>query len=172
MDAFPPDMRFRYPWRSYQARVLSELEGYLDDDHLHIVAAPGSGKTVLGLEVARLLNRPALILAPTLTIRNQWVDRLVHLFLPDGGGRPDWISTDIRDPHFLTAATYQCFTVQPKGEQPKQARTRRKTSRPQPRRPPSSRPTSSPCSAAREPRHSSSMSAITCGPNGGGPSWT
>ena len=54
---------FRRPWRDYQARVLEELEQHLDDNLLHIVAAPGSGKTVLGLEVMRRLSKPTLILA-------------------------------------------------------------------------------------------------------------
>ena len=34
---------------AYQQEILDEAEGYLKDGHLHIVAAPGSGKTVLGL---------------------------------------------------------------------------------------------------------------------------
>ncbi len=107
MDAFPSDIRFRKPWRSYQQRVLDELKDHLDDNHLHIIAAPGSGKTVLGLEVMRRLNRPALILSPTVAIRDQWVDRFVNLFLSNGQEIPAWISRDIRQPQFLTASTYQ-----------------------------------------------------------------
>ncbi|MBP7052994.1 MAG: DEAD/DEAH box helicase family protein [Phycisphaerae bacterium] len=107
MDTFPSGIQFRKPWRSYQQRVLAELESHLDDNHLHVIAAPGSGKTVLGLEVMRRLNRPTLILAPTVAIRDQWVDRFVGLFLPDSQNTPDWISKDIRNPRFLTASTYQ-----------------------------------------------------------------
>jgi superfamily II DNA or RNA helicase len=107
MDAFPSDVRFRKPWRSYQQRVLDELKDHLDDNHLHIIAAPGSGKTVLGLEVMRRLNRPALILSPTVAIRDQWIDRFVNLFLNDSHQVPGWISRDIRHPQFITASTYQ-----------------------------------------------------------------
>jgi superfamily II DNA or RNA helicase len=107
MQTFPPDIQFRKPWRSYQQRVLSELEDHLDDHHLHIIAAPGSGKTVLGLEVMRRLSRPTLILSPTVAIRDQWIDRFVHLFLERANGVPDWISRDIRHPRFLTVSTYQ-----------------------------------------------------------------
>ena len=109
MAAALADAEFRWPWRDYQARVLGELGQHLDDNRLHIVAAPGSGKTVLGLEVMRLLARPTLILAPTLTVRNQWIDRFVSLFLPPGAECPDWISTDIRTPRLLTVATYQAL---------------------------------------------------------------
>lgn len=105
MQAFPPETKFIFPWRSYQARILRELEGLLIDNHLHVVAAPGSGKTVLGLEVVRRLNNPTLVLAPTLAIRNQWVDRLVALFL--NNKIFNWISTDIKQPGFFTVSTYQ-----------------------------------------------------------------
>ena len=107
MNGFPSDIRFRRSWRSYQQRVLSELEDHLDDDHLHIIAAPGSGKTVLGLEVMRRLDRPALILAPTVAIRDQWMDRLIELFMEPGSKAPKWMSKDLRRPQFLTASTYQ-----------------------------------------------------------------
>jgi arylsulfatase A-like enzyme/superfamily II DNA or RNA helicase len=111
MACFPADFEFRFTWRSYQARVLAELEEHLGDDHLHLVAAPGSGKTVLGLEVVRRLQQPTLVLAPTLTIRNQWVERLRGLFLPPGSPRPPWVSTDVREPRLLTVATYQALHV-------------------------------------------------------------
>jgi superfamily II DNA or RNA helicase len=107
MDTFPADVRFRKPWRSYQQRVLDELKQHLDDNHLHIIAAPGSGKTVLGLEVMRRLNRPTLILSPTVAIQDQWVDRFVALFTDHEHRTPDWISKDIRNPRFITASTYQ-----------------------------------------------------------------
>ncbi|MFX1262318.1 MAG: DEAD/DEAH box helicase family protein, partial [Promethearchaeota archaeon] len=107
MKEFPPETKFRYTWRPYQARVLGELEEYLDDNRLHVVAAPGSGKTLLGLEVMRRLNQPSIILAPTLAIRDQWISRLVDFFLPEGNETPHWISTNIYNPRFLTVSTYQ-----------------------------------------------------------------
>ena len=108
MNSFPDEARFRLPWRTYQQRVIDQLSAHLDDDHLHVVAAPGSGKTVLGLEVARRLNRPTLILAPTVTIRDQWIERFVNLCLADSG-TPDYVSTDVRNPGFLTVTTYQAL---------------------------------------------------------------
>ncbi|MBX2846293.1 MAG: DEAD/DEAH box helicase family protein [Saprospiraceae bacterium] len=106
MKTFPAHTAFKYPWRKYQQRVLHELEDHLEDAHLHIVAPPGSGKTVLGLEVARRLNQPTLILAPTIAIRNQWIQRFTELFLQTNS-TPEWISRDIRQPKFMTVVTYQ-----------------------------------------------------------------
>lgn len=102
-------MAFRGTWRTYQASLLDRLESYLDDKRLHIVAAPGSGKTVFGLEVVRRLNQPTLILAPTITIRNQWAERLVQYFIPETSAPVNWLSTDIRRPELLTIATYQAL---------------------------------------------------------------
>ena len=108
MKRFPPDIKFKYNWRKYQERVLDELEGHLDDNHLHIIAPPGSGKTVLGLEVALRLDKPTLVFAPTVAIRNQWIQRFCELFL-QAKVKPDWISRDIKNPQFLTVATYQAL---------------------------------------------------------------
>ncbi len=46
-------LKFCWPWRPYQARVLGAIEHHLSDRKLHIVAVPGSGKTTLGLNKER-----------------------------------------------------------------------------------------------------------------------
>lgn len=103
------EMRFKGVWRDYQARVLAEMDGHIGDGRLHIVAAPGSGKTVLGLEAMRRLDRPALILSPTLIIRDQWRDRLFPMFLDDPHAWDAHISTDLAAPATMTIATYQAL---------------------------------------------------------------
>lgn len=108
MKAFPEGIGFKYPWRKYQHRVLAELQEHLTDRHLHVIAPPGSGKTLLGLEVMLRINQPALILAPTLAIRNQWIHRFCELFLQTNQV-PDWISRDIRNPKLMTVVTYQAL---------------------------------------------------------------
>ena len=57
-------IRFKGTFRSYQSRVLDNADEYLKDGRINIVAAPGSGKTVLGLELIRRLNAPCIILSP------------------------------------------------------------------------------------------------------------
>ena len=106
MTEYPKEIKFKYPWRKYQNRVLNELKSHLSDGHLHVIAPPGSGKTILGLEVAIRLNKPTLILAPTIAIRNQWIQRFCELFL-ETNLTPYWISRDIRNPKFMTVVTYQ-----------------------------------------------------------------
>ena len=43
-------LHFKGTWRSYQQRVLDKYDRYSQDRKIHIVAAPGSGKTTLGIE--------------------------------------------------------------------------------------------------------------------------
>ncbi len=99
-------LEFRWPWRPYQQRVLDAIDRHLSDDRLHVVAAPGAGKTVLGLEVFRRLGEPAVVFSPTRVIRDQWLERLSD-FVPENGLRPDWTSKTIDAPAFLTSLTYQ-----------------------------------------------------------------
>ncbi len=98
---------FHGTFRSYQEEVLRDAERYLDDGRIHIVASPGSGKTVLGLELIRKLGKPALILAPTLTIRDQWGARFAHHFAPENIPAEAYVSHDLRSPALLTTITYQ-----------------------------------------------------------------
>jgi len=42
-------INFQGTFRSYQKHVLDHADDYLTDGKIHIVAAPSSGKTVLGL---------------------------------------------------------------------------------------------------------------------------
>jgi len=106
LTEFPHPIKFKYTWRKYQQRVLDSLDEYLKDRHLHVIAPPGSGKTILGLEVVLRINQPTLILAPTTAIRNQWVQKFCDLFLQTDI-IPDWISRDIYNPKFMTVVTYQ-----------------------------------------------------------------
>lgn len=101
-------MRFSGQWRDYQQRVLDELDVHLSDERLHVIAAPGSGKTVLGLELMRRLGRPAVVLSPTRTIRDQWPARLVPLFMPKPPRQGD-VSRELEAPSSMTVATYQAL---------------------------------------------------------------
>lgn len=99
--------QFKGTWRNYQARVLSNAGRYLNDGKVHIVAAPGSGKTTLGIELINRMGKPALVFAPTITIREQWVARIKESFLRDGLKPEDYLSQDLKDLRLITVSTYQ-----------------------------------------------------------------
>lgn len=98
-------LQYKNEWRKYQWRVLCELENYLDDKKLNVVAAPGAGKTTLGIEVINRLNKPALILVPSNTIKSQWKERICADFI--SSEKVDCISTDTKIIRPITITTYQ-----------------------------------------------------------------
>jgi hypothetical protein len=111
-------LAFRRTWRPYQQRVLDTSTLHLADRKLHVVAAPGSGKTTLGLEIFRRLGAPAVVLSPTRTIRDQWIERLRD-FMPDGAPWPlTWVSRTLDAPGVLTSITYQALHTKTRADEP------------------------------------------------------
>lgn len=100
---------FRGSFRSYQQKVLDEAERCLADGHLHVVAAPGSGKTVLGIELIRRADAPTLILSPSVTVRQQWGERFAEFFLPDGELLSDYFGTELGCAAPICSITYQAL---------------------------------------------------------------
>lgn len=103
------NLRFKGEFRDYQKNVLDHSAHYLKDGKIHIVAAPGSGKTTLGIELICRLNSPALILSPTVTIRQQWGERIVDSFLPSDQDAADYLSYNLHKPSIITSITYQAL---------------------------------------------------------------
>ncbi|WP_336648714.1 DEAD/DEAH box helicase [Microbacterium sp. MMO-10] len=97
--------RFTGVLRTYQRQVLERLAPG-SEDALHIVAPPGSGKTLLGLLLAMREGGRTLVLAPSTTIREQWARQAAEL-APD----PTDVSTDPLRIAALTALTYQAVSV-------------------------------------------------------------
>ena len=88
--------------------IRKQLE--FGEKNLHIVAPPGSGKTVLGLYTwSNLVRSPTLVLSPNSAIQAQWIARARELFNLDG--KDDQIGTDARSPGLLTSLTYQSLTL-------------------------------------------------------------
>ena len=102
-------LRFKGTWRSCQERVLENSQKYLADGKLHLVAAPGSGKTTLGIELIRRLGAPCLVLSPSITIRQQWLERITDDFLEEGIRPEAILSNDLKQMRQITAITYQAL---------------------------------------------------------------
>jgi superfamily II DNA or RNA helicase len=109
---YPPmafdGMRLQVTLRRYQAQILAAaLSAEAAGDHrYHLVAPPGAGKTLVGLELARRLGRPAVVFAPTTTIQQQWAAE-VRLLCDPGVATDEFASTDPARPSTVTALTYQ-----------------------------------------------------------------
>jgi superfamily II DNA or RNA helicase len=55
-----PAMAFRHEWRIYQRQILEDFDARdpTKKRTFHVVAPPGAGKTLVGLEIIRRVGRP------------------------------------------------------------------------------------------------------------------
>lgn len=88
-------------FRKYQKDAIEQVN--LKDDKILIVAPPGSGKTIIGLELIRRGGVPAVVFAPTTIIARQWKEKL-NFFCDN----PDVVSSLEPDQSkFINIFTYQ-----------------------------------------------------------------
>jgi superfamily II DNA or RNA helicase len=86
--------------RDYQKQAL---DTWMANDKRGVIVLPtGSGKTLVGIKAISMLNTPTLVVAPTLSLVEQWRSRLKEEFKTEvgilGGGE--------RDIKALTVSTY------------------------------------------------------------------
>ncbi|MDQ5832245.1 MAG: hypothetical protein M3550_04205 [Actinomycetota bacterium] len=79
------ELRFDGKWRHYQQLALAAFERDRDAGrrHTHVVAPPGSGKTLMGIEMVRRIGRRAAVLAPNSAVQSVWL-KGVSRFCADG----------------------------------------------------------------------------------------
>ena len=118
------EIRFSGTLRPSQSAASDIIKKQLSqgEKQLHIVAPPGSGKTILGLYVwSDLVRRPALVLSPNSAIQAQWIAR-TSLF--DLDGKSGEVGLSSHTPGLLTSLTYQSLTmVRTKGDDLEEAAT-------------------------------------------------
>jgi superfamily II DNA or RNA helicase len=109
-------LQFRYPFRKYQQEIIELVKLKLEkgERELHIVAPPGAGKTIIGLQLITQFKQPSLVVCPTTTIQAQWGQKL-ELFVPpelEGFGLADIIGTHEDKPlKPITLLTYQVLSL-------------------------------------------------------------
>lgn len=101
-------LEFRGRFRAYQRTVIDAAEAHSEDGRVHIVAPPGAGKTVIGVELARFFGRPAVVFTPTTTIQQQWIET-VAMFSDDPGAV---VADDPEALSSLNVFTYQLISTQ------------------------------------------------------------
>lgn len=108
-----PDLRFQGELRPSQreVEVIARRQFATGKRRLHIVAPPGSGKTIVGLYLwAHHVRCPALVLSPNSAIQAQWAAR-TSLFQTASRSGNNWVSTSTESPGLLTSLTYQSITL-------------------------------------------------------------
>jgi superfamily II DNA or RNA helicase len=79
-------LAFGGAWRKYQLLALDAFDQDRKHKRLrtHIVAPPGSGKTLLGVEMVRRLGHRALVLVPNTAVQEQWLRAAAAFGAPAG----------------------------------------------------------------------------------------
>ena len=97
------------PLWPHQVRALAALDRDVarGDRATYLVVPPGGGKTLIGLEAARRLGRPTVVLCPNTAIQAQWMAQWQAAFGPDPV--PATASRELPTP--LTVLTYQALCM-------------------------------------------------------------
>jgi superfamily II DNA or RNA helicase len=84
-------LAFDGTWRGYQQLALSAFEADRKSGHrqTYIVAPPGSGKTLMGMELVRRLGERAIVLVPNTAVQAQWLRTAARFGAPDGMAAAD-----------------------------------------------------------------------------------
>jgi superfamily II DNA or RNA helicase len=86
-----PPLAFRGRWRRYQEQALEafERDRRVGRRSTHVLAPPGSGKTLLGMEIVRRLGMRALVLCPNSAVQAQWKKTAGLFGASDGAAAAD-----------------------------------------------------------------------------------
>lgn len=106
-------LSFQFPLRKYQRLILERVASLrAKESKFHIVAPPGSGKTIVGLELIRQFKQPAVIFSPTSTIQLQWKEK-IKMFIPEHSKikTDEIVSTDANHLKFINTFTYQLIST-------------------------------------------------------------
>jgi superfamily II DNA or RNA helicase len=93
------------PLWPHQARALDALNRKHAGQAAYLVVPPGGGKTLIGLEAARRLGRPTVVLCPNTAIQSQWMTQWQAAF--SSAAVPATASREL--PTALTVLTYQAL---------------------------------------------------------------
>ncbi len=113
LNSLLTELKFQYPFRKYQQMILRQIAAAPPEERkFHLVAPPGSGKTIIGLELIRRFAQPAVVFAPTSTIQLQWRER-VKMFLPPEKNLKleEIVSLNPRKLAAINVFTYQLISV-------------------------------------------------------------
>ena len=113
-------LRFLHPLRGYQKEIIELVHTKIADGEreLNIVAPPGAGKTIIGLQLICDLKIRTLVLCPNTTIQNQWIKKL-DLFISAESltlAASDLIGKGDKKTQPITVVTYQALST-PEREQ-------------------------------------------------------
>lgn len=105
-------MKFKHKLYHYQKDVLNVFQKEVErwDKKIHIVAPPGSWKTIMGIEMLTKIDWNHLILVPNITLQYQWKDKIKTLFLEEDEEIQDIVSINLNEIKKINILTYQSLS--------------------------------------------------------------
>ncbi|MHA1852436.1 MAG: DEAD/DEAH box helicase, partial [Candidatus Heimdallarchaeaceae archaeon] len=100
-------------WRS-QELILEKFDEIAASvkRKFYVVSPPGSGKTIVGLEIIKRLGTNALVLTPNTSTQAQWIDKIKLFLDPELEISPTNIGTIFAESRVpITVMTYQRFSM-------------------------------------------------------------
>ncbi|MCW5821270.1 MAG: DEAD/DEAH box helicase family protein [Cyanobacteria bacterium TGS_CYA1] len=114
------ELSFLHPLRGYQEEIIELAHQKLNagERELNIVAPPGAGKTIIGLQLICDFKIKTLVLCPNTTIQNQWIKKLDLFISPESQTvtASDFIGKSTTKPQPISVHTYQALST-PEREQ-------------------------------------------------------
>lgn len=95
--------------RTHQQAAIDAYGRASDPARCHLVLPPGSGKTLIGAEIARQIGRPVVVLTPNTAIQGQWAALWRSMSSP--GGEPLLVTEDRSLSGDVTVLTYQAIAT-------------------------------------------------------------
>lgn len=111
------NFKFQYEFRKHQQMILDSFERKIKLNQnkvfkFHIVSPPGSGKTIVGLEIAKRLGVPTLVICPNTTIQGQWTEKYKMFLSSDASEElKNEITISAQNLKSINVFTYQMLSL-------------------------------------------------------------
>lgn len=111
-------MKFNQTFYHYQNEILKVFNKELEkwDNKIHIVAPPGSWKTIIWIEIMRKLFLEkewiSLILVPNTVLQKQWKDKILNFFIEKDENIENLVSFELEEIKKINILTYQSISQQ------------------------------------------------------------
>lgn len=112
--------KFQMEFRKHQKIVFEKFDQVLknhqnDAFKFHVVSPPGSGKTIMGMEMGIRVGNPILVVCPNTAIQGQWLNKC-NLFVDNEDIElKKLVNTDPNNIGLINIFTYQMLSV-PEGD--------------------------------------------------------
>lgn len=113
--------KFKMEFRKHQKIVFEKFDQVMKTSQnkafkFHVVSPPGSGKTIMGIEMGLRLGNPILVVCPNTAIAGQWMDKFKLFITDEDTELKNIINTEPDNIGLINIFTYQMLSVPDNGD--------------------------------------------------------